>query len=60
MWCYKEWQSAYSLLRESQGDSIVFVEGIPVEDDGIVSDPSQSHLVIFDDMLGEDEEEIKL
>ena len=60
VWCYKEWQSAYSLLQESQGDSMVFVEGIPTEDDGIVSDPSQTHLVIFDDMLGEDEEEIKL
>jgi len=60
VWCYKEWQPSYTLLKESQGETISFVEGIPHEDDGIVSDVSQTHLVIFDDMLGEDEEEIKL
>ena len=60
VWCYKEWQKAYTLLRESQGDKITFIEGIPKEDDAIVSDVRFTHLVIFDDMLGEDEDEIKL
>ena len=54
------WQTAYTLLRESQGDKITFIEGIPKEDDAIVTDVRFTHLVIFDDMLGEDEDEIKL
>ena len=39
-----------------------FIQGIPDDEDEIVTDPSATHaLVIFDDMLGEkDEEKIKL
>ena len=60
VWCYKEWQSTYNLLKESE-DSITFIEGIPNDEDEIVADTSIPHLVIFDDMLGDkDEEKIKL
>ena len=57
IWCYKEWQTAYVSLQEK----IRFIEGIPDDDEELVSDNSIPHLVIFDDMLGEkDEEKIKL
>ena len=60
-WCYKEWQAAYALLQEREGPSITFVQGIPDDDDELISDPSKAHLIIFDDMLGDkDEEKIKL
>ena len=60
VWCYKEWQHAYNLMQESF-DFIKFIEGIPDDENEIVSDVSIPHLVIFDDMLGEkDEEKIKL
>ena len=40
---------------------IKFIQGIPDDEDEIVTDPSATHLVIFDDMLGDkDEEKIKL
>jgi len=59
-WCYKEWQSAYASLQESFS-IIWFIEGTPDNEDDIVDDVSQPHLVIFDDMLGEkDEKKIKL
>ena len=59
-WCYKEWQSAYASLKETM-PTIRFIEGIPENEEDIVDDISQPHLVIFDDMLGEkDEEHIKL
>jgi len=51
-WCYTEWQSAYASLQESFS-IIRFIEGIPDNEDDIVDDVSQPHLVIFDDMLGE-------
>ena len=58
VWCYKEWQSAYNMLQEREGSNIKFIHGIP---DEIVSDTSAPHLAIFDDMLGDkDEEKIKL
>ena len=61
VWCYKEWQSTYALMQESEGSSIKFISGIPDDDDDIVSDTTIPHLVIFDDMLGDkDEEKIKL
>lgn len=59
VWCYKEWQTTYAALQEST--QIKFIEGIPDDDDEIVSDTTLPHLVVFDDMLGEkDEEKIKL
>ena len=68
VWCYKEWQQTYSLMQEnfnsqfnSQFEFIKFVEGIPMDENEIVSDVSIPHLIVFDDMLGEkDEEKIKL
>lgn len=59
VWCYKEWQTTYAQLQESE--TIKFIQGIPEDDDEIVGDTALPHLVIFDDMLGEkDEEQIKL
>ena len=64
VWCYKEWQQTYSLMQEkfnSQFELIKFVEGIPMDENEIVSVVSVPHLIVFDDMLGEkDEEKIKL
>ena len=61
VWCYKEWQSVYAQLQESLGSYIKFIDGIPDDDDDIVTDPTDRYLVIFDDMLGDkDEEKIKL
>jgi energy-coupling factor transporter ATP-binding protein EcfA2 len=61
VWCYKEWQTVYAQLQESQGSLISFVHGIPEDEDELVSQVDIPHLLIFDDMLGEkDEEEIKL
>ena len=64
VWCYKEWQQTYSLMQEkfnSQFELIKYVEGIPMDENEIVSDVSVPHLIVFDDMLGEkDEEKIKL
>lgn len=61
IWCYKEWQPVYAMLQESQGSFIKFIDGIPDDDDDIVTDTADRHLVIFDDMLGDkDEEKIKL
>lgn len=60
VWCYKEWQNAYSIMQE-KFNFIKFVDGIPEDEHEIVSDTSLTHLVVFDDMLGEkDEEKIKL
>lgn len=61
IWCYKEWQNIYSHLQESEGDNIHFIDGIPEDDGEITSDGTTPSLVIFDDMLGDvDEEKIKL
>ena len=64
VWCYKEWQQTYSLLQDkfnSQFELIKFVEGIPMDENEIVSDVTVPHLIVFDDMLGKkDEEKIKL
>ena len=61
VWCYKEWQSAYNALQEREGLNLKFIHGITDDEDEIVSDTSAPHLVIFDDMLGDkDEEKIKL
>ena len=64
VWCYKEWQQTYSLMQEkfnsqfnSQFEFIKFVEGIPMDENEIVSDVSIPHLIVFDDMLGEKDEE---
>ena len=50
VWCYKEWQPAYNLMKESF-NFIKFIDGIPEDENEIVSDPSISHLIVFDDML---------
>ena len=61
VWCCKEWQKSYNILQEREGSNIKFIQGIPDDEDEIVTDPSATHLVIFDDMLGDkDEEKIKL
>ena len=61
VWCYKEWQSAYNVLQEREGSNIKFIHGNPDDEDEIVSDTSAPHLVIFDDMLGDkNQEKIKL
>ena len=61
VWCYKEWQKSYNILQEREGSNIKFIQGFPDDEDEIVTDPSATHLVIFDDMLGDkDEEKIKL
>ena len=47
--------------KNVKGQNIKFIQGIPDDEDEIVTDPSATHLVIFDDMLGDkDEEKIKL
>ena len=49
------------MLQEREGSNIKFIHGIPDDEDEIASDTSAPHLVIFDDMLGDkDEEKIKL
>ena len=59
VWCYKEWQQAYSQLEEYP--EIKFISGIPDDEDELVSDISIPHLIVFDDMLGDkDEEKVKL
>ena len=60
VWCYKEWQQSCSLMQEkfnSQFELIKFVEEIPMDENEIVSDVSVPHLIVFDDMLGEKDEE---
>ena len=55
-WCYKEWQQAYTLMLKkfnSQFELIKLVEGIPVDENEIVSDISIPYLIVFDDKLGE-------
>ena len=47
----------YNVLQEREGSNIKFVHGIPDDEDEIVSDTSAPHLVIFDDMLGDKDEE---
>ena len=59
VWCYKEWQQSHSLMQEkfnSQFELIKFVEGIPMDENEIVSDVTVPHLIVFDDMLGEKDE----
>ena len=56
-WCYKEWQKSYNILQEREGSNIKFIQGIPDDEDEIVTDPSATHLVIFDDMLEDKDEE---
>ena len=58
--CYKEWHQTYSLMKEkfnSQFELIKFLEGIPMDENEIVSDVTVPHLIVFDDMLGEKDEE---
>lgn len=60
VYCYKEWQHTYTIMQEKY-DFIKFIEGIPDDEDEIVNDTTTPHLVVFDDMLGEkDEDKIKL
>ena len=53
VWCYKERQKSYNILQERKGSNIKFVQGVPNDEDEIVTDPTATHLVIFDDMLGD-------
>ena len=60
IFCYKEWQHTYTVMQE-KFDFIKFIDGIPDDENEIVTDVKIPHLVVFDDMLGEkDEEKIKL
>ena len=56
VWCYKEWQKFYNILQEREGSNIKFIQGIPDDEDEIVTDPSATQLVIFDDMYGDKDE----
>ena len=54
-------KKSYNILQEREGSNIKFIQDIPSDEDEIVTDPSATHLLIFDDMLGDkDEENIKL
>ena len=54
---YKEWQKSYNILQEREGSNIKFIQDIPNDEDEVVTDPGAMHLVIFDDMLGDKDEE---
>ena len=58
VWCYKEWQKSYNILQECEGSNIKFIQGIPYDEDEIVTDPSATHLVIFDEIGDKDEEKL--
>ena len=61
IWCYKEWQKKLISYKNVRGSNIKFIQCIHDDEDAIVTDPSATHLVIYDDMLGDkDEEKIKL
>ena len=60
VWCYKEWQKSYNILQEREGSNIKFIQGIPDDEDEIVTESSATQLVIFDDMLGDKDEKNKL
>ena len=49
MYCL-EWQKSNNILQEREGSNIKFIQGIPHDEDEIVTDRSATHLVIFDDM----------
>lgn len=49
----------YALLQESEGSFIKFINGIPDDDEEIVTDPIIPHLIVFDAMLG-DKDEVKI
>ena len=40
VWCYKEWQKSYNILQEREGSNIKFIQGIPSDEDEIVTNPS--------------------
>ena len=50
VWCYKEWQTAYSQLQERE--KIKFLRGIPDQDEDLVTDTGEPYLLVFDDMIG--------
>ena len=52
VWCYKEWQTAYSQLQERE--KIKFFRGIPDQDEDLVTDTGETYLLVFDDMMGQD------
>ena len=47
---HNEWQESYNILQEREGPNIKFIQGTPNDENEIVTDPSATHLVIFDDM----------
>ena len=58
---HKEWQKSYNIPQEREGQNIKFIQGTPDDEDEFVTDLSATHLVIFDDMLGDkDEDKSKL
>ena len=57
VWCYKECQKSYNILQEREGSNIKFIQGISDDEDEIVTDTSATHLVIFDEILGDKDEE---
>lgn len=48
VWCYREWQPAYTSLKEK----VSFIRNIPEDDEKLVANLSVPHLLIFDDMMG--------
>ena len=43
VWCYKEWQTAYSQLQERE--KIKFLRGIPDQDEDLVTDTGETYLL---------------
>ena len=43
VWCYKEWQKSYNILQEREGSNIKIIQGIPDDEDEIVTDPRATH-----------------
>ena len=59
VWCYKDWQPVYNILQERKDLNIRFILGIPNDDDDIVTDTSETHLIVLDDMGDNDLEKIQ-
>ena len=50
-------EKSYNILQERERSNIKFIQSILDDEDEIVTDFSATHLVIFDDMLGDKDEE---
>ena len=50
-------EKSYNILQERERSNIKFIQSILDDEDEIVTDYSATHLVIFDDMLGDKDED---